>query len=129
MVVDSAGNIYIADTGHGQIVEVNAQGTTSVLTISGLSPALVSPAGIAIDGSGNLYVPDADPANSRVVKVAVDVFGTVSIADTGDNRGLIVNRPVNAYITPADATYSLNNPAVGFGPVQHSHHRDGNTFA
>jgi DNA-binding beta-propeller fold protein YncE len=108
IVVDSAGDMFIADTvsGSGRIVEVNAQGTASVLTISGLSPALGSLFGIAIDGAGNLYI--ADTSNSRVVKVsssgagfvvntgsvtlsapqgvALDQAGDIYIADTGNNR-------------------------------------------
>src|ERR1700679_3969255 len=58
IVVDSAGDIFIADTvsGSGRIVEVNAHGTASVLTISGLSPALGSLSGSALDGAGNLYI-------------------------------------------------------------------------
>lgn len=108
MVVDPAGDVFVADTGNHQIVEVNAHGAASVLTISGLSPALVSPIGIAIDGAGNLYITDADPSNSRVVKVtssgagsvistgattlispkgvALDQSGDIFIADTGNNR-------------------------------------------
>src|SRR5580658_8656971 len=56
IVVDSAGDVFIADTvsGSGRIVEVNAQGSASLLTISGLSPALGSLSSIAIDGAGNL---------------------------------------------------------------------------
>ena len=54
IVVDSSGNVYIADTGNSQIVEITAQGVASVLTITGLSPALSSSAGIPIDGSGHL---------------------------------------------------------------------------
>ncbi len=108
VVVDTAGNIYITDTGNGQIVEVNAQGTASVLLISGLtSPSsLSSPTAIAVDGSGNLYV--ADTGNNRVVKisalgagsvistggitlstpggVALDQSGDIFIADTGNGR-------------------------------------------
>src|ERR1700678_4371490 len=108
IVVDSAGDIFIADTvsGSGRIVEVNALGTASVLTISGLSPALGSLSGIAIDGAGNLYI--ADTSNNRVVKVsssgagsvigtgsatlsapqgvALDQSGDIFIADTGHNK-------------------------------------------
>ncbi len=77
IVVDSAGDTFIADTlnGTGRIVEVNAQGTASVLTISGLSPALGSVSGIAIDGSGNLYI--ADTSNTQVVKVTSSGAGSV----------------------------------------------------
>lgn len=106
VMVDAAGNIYIADTDNNQIVEVNAYGTASVLTISGLSPALSLPAALALDGSGDLYI--ADRGNSRVVMVtpagagsvismgsvtlslpdgiALDQSGNLFIADTGNNR-------------------------------------------
>ena len=105
-VVDGAGDVFVVDTGNNRVVEVNAQGTASVLTISGLSPSLSSPSGVAIDGSGNLYI--ADTGNSRVVKitaagagsavstgsvtlssprgVALDQSGDIFIADTGNNR-------------------------------------------
>jgi sugar lactone lactonase YvrE len=129
IVVDSAGNIYIADTGHSQIVEVNAAGTASVLTISGLS--LNAPAGIAIDGAGNLYI--ADTGNSRVVEVspsgtasviglgsvmlsspqgiALDPSGDIFIADTGHNQ--IVEVPAGgsaAVVTITGLGTALNTP-------------------
>ncbi len=77
IVVDSAGDIFIADTvsGSGRIVEVNAQGTASVLAVSGLSPALGSLSAIAIDRSGNLYI--VDTGNTRVVKVGLSGAGSV----------------------------------------------------
>lgn len=78
--------------------------TTSTLLNSGL----FVPAGLAVDGSGNLYV--ADTGNARVVKItppangstistvatgltgsaglAVDGAGTIYIADSGNNRVL-----------------------------------------
>ena len=75
IVVDPTGNIFIADTvgSIGRIVEVNAQGTASVLTINGLT--LGSTGGIAIDGSGNFYV--VDKGNTRVVKVSSSGAGSV----------------------------------------------------
>ncbi len=135
MVVDPAGDVFVADTGNHQIVEVNAYGAASVLTINGLSPALVSPTGIAIDGSGNLYITDADPSNSRVVKVtssgtgsvistgavtlsspkgvALDQSGDIFIADTGDNRIVEVPSGGSAAvltITGLTSPASLNTP-------------------
>ena len=135
MVVDPAGDVFVADTGNHQIVEVNAYGAPSVLTINGLSPALVSPTGIAIDGSGNLYITDADPSNSRVVKVtssgtgsvistgavtlsspkgvALDQSGDIFIADTGHNQ--IVEVPSGGTasvltITGLTSPTTLNTP-------------------
>ncbi len=106
IVVDTAGDVYIVDTGNNRIVEVTAQGVASVVSITGLSPALSAPRGIAIDGSGDLYV--ADTGNNRVVEitaagagsvistggvtlsspkgVALDQSGDLFIADTTNNR-------------------------------------------
>jgi sugar lactone lactonase YvrE len=106
VAVDSTGNVYISDTSHSRILKVASDGTTSTLTITGLSPVLSSPGGLALDGAGNLYI--ADSGNARIVKVvpsgsgsaistgsvilsspqgvAVDVSGNLFIADTGNNR-------------------------------------------
>ncbi len=135
MVVDPAGDVFVADTGNHQIVEVNASGTASVLTISSLSPALVSPTGIALDGSGNLYITDADPSNSRVVKVtpsgagsvistgsvilaspkgvALDQAGDIFIADTGHSHIVEVTSAGSASIlaiTGLTSPSTLNTP-------------------
>lgn len=103
IVVDSAGNVYIVDTGNSRIVEVNAQGTASVLAISGLSPALSSPTGIAIDGSSNLYV--ADTGNNRVVEVTSSGVGSVistGSVNLSSPRGVALDQSGNLFI--ADTT-------------------------
>jgi sugar lactone lactonase YvrE len=139
IVVDTAGDVYIVDTGNSRIVEVNAQGVASVVTITGLSPALSGPNGIAIDGSGNLYV--ADTGNSRVVEItaagagsaistggvtlsspkgiALDQSGDIFIADTGNSRVVEVTSGGAAAaltITVSSGSATLNTPiglAVG----------------
>jgi DNA-binding beta-propeller fold protein YncE len=105
IVVDSTGDVFIADTGNNRIVGVNAQGAASALPISGIG-ALSSPSGLALDGAGNLYI--ADTGNNRIVKatssgagtvistgsvtlnspggIALDQSGDLFIADTGNNR-------------------------------------------
>jgi sugar lactone lactonase YvrE len=107
-VLDSSGNLYVADTSSNEIIKIASDAiTTSVLSITGLgSPGLISPCGLAIDGSGNLYI--ADTGNSRIVEVspvgaasvistssitlnapqgvAVDVSGDIFISDTGNSR-------------------------------------------
>jgi sugar lactone lactonase YvrE len=133
VVVDSAGNVFMTDTGNSRIVAVSAQGTASVVTITGLSPALSSPTGIALDGAGNLYV--ADTGNSRVVKItpagpgsvvttgsvtlsaprgiALDQSGDIFIADTGNSRIAEVTSGGSAAvltITVSSGTSTLSTP-------------------
>jgi sugar lactone lactonase YvrE len=132
VLVDNAGNVYIADSAHHQIVKMTPDGTASVLTITGLSTGLSAPEGLALDGAGNLYV--ADTGNNRIVMVtpanaasavdltgvtlvspsgvAIDVSGNLYIADTGNNR--IVKLPSGGAAAALNITglgTALNAPA------------------
>ena len=92
VVVDGAGNLYIADLANHRIRKVDSTGT--ITTIAGTGergfggdggPAtqarLNYPYGVAVDGAGNLYI--ADPYNHRIRKV--DSTGTITtIAGTGE---------------------------------------------
>ncbi len=106
IAVDPAGDVFIADTNNNRIVEVNAQGTASVVAITGLSPAsLSSPSGIAIDGAGNLYI--ADTGNVRVVIVSPS--GAGSVISTGSAtlctpQGVALDQSGDIFI--ADSGYS-----------------------
>ena len=54
VVVDGAGNIYVADEGLNKIIKISANGVQSTFaTFLGL---LTSPQALALDASGNLYV-------------------------------------------------------------------------
>jgi sugar lactone lactonase YvrE len=88
--VDGSGNVYIGDTNSQRVEKVTPDGTLSIIVGNGNSgaptpgPATASslsyPYGVAVDGSGNVYV--ADAGNNRVEKVDPD--GTLSIfAGTG----------------------------------------------
>jgi sugar lactone lactonase YvrE len=77
VAVDAAGNLFIADTDHHRIRQVDASGaiTTVAGTGNGFSgdggPAtsarLYSPSGVALDVHGNLLI--ADSGNDRVREV------------------------------------------------------------
>ncbi len=64
VAVDGAGNLFISDHQNSRILVVTPGGVVSVLSITGLSPALGFPAALAFDGAGNLYI--ADFANGRI---------------------------------------------------------------
>lgn len=74
VAVDAAGDVLIADTGNDRIVEVPVvSGTLSnsaqIVAVSGkiAGSALSSPEGVSVDAAGNLYI--ADTGNNRVVLV------------------------------------------------------------
>ena len=78
LAVDSAGNLYIADTQNHRVRKVTG-GTISTVAGSGTagfggdggaagSAQLNLPFGVAVDAAGNLYI--AEFANNRVRKVA-----------------------------------------------------------
>ena len=104
-VVDGAGNLYIADTGHNRIRMVCASQTSAtipgtgsgctgagiIVTIAGngsptfsgdggsaSSSTVSSPASVALDGAGNLYIADSGNNVIRMISVANGVISTVA---------------------------------------------------
>ena len=123
VAVDGAGNLYIADTSNDRIRKVDSTGTITTIAGTGrfgfsgdgglaVGAELYNPAGVAVDGAGNLYI--ADTFNHRIRKV--DFTGTITtIAGTwergfsGDGgpataarlafpRGVAVDGAGNVYI-------------------------------
>ncbi len=91
VAVDSSGNVYIADSLNYRIRRVDTSGI--ITTFAGIGFAYESdgsgpateavlplPSGVAVDGSGNIYI--ADPSSQRIKQV--DTSGTlVIIAGSG----------------------------------------------
>ncbi len=79
VAMDGAGSLYIADTGNNRIRSVSPGGTITTVAGNGTAgssgdggPATKAefyyPAGVAVDGAGNLYI--GDTGNNRVRMVA-----------------------------------------------------------
>jgi len=90
VVVDAAGNLYIADSNNNRIRKVSPSGTISTVAGNGTrgfsgdggpaTSAGLSPQGVAVDAAGNLYI--ADTFNSRIRKVSPDGMMT-TVAGVG----------------------------------------------
>src|SRR5579863_3326868 len=89
VVIDSANNLYIADSANN-VVRIVASNTIN--TVSATSGLVIHPDGLAVDAAGNLYIADTD--DRRVVKVSNGVFSVVagneSVGFSGD-EGPAVN--------------------------------------
>lgn len=98
IALDAAGNLYIADGGNNRVRKVTAAGVIS--TIAGKGTAgfsgdggaataaeLKRPTHVAVDGSGNVYITDADNARIRKVTAAGTIItyaGNGSLGFAGD---------------------------------------------
>jgi uncharacterized protein (TIGR03437 family) len=126
VAVDSAGNVYAADTGNHQVVKASRTGILTVAagngidTFSGdggsaISASLNVPTSVAVDRAGNIYI--ADWHNHRVRKVTPDGVimtlagngsatfsgdgGPATRASLNDPRGVAVDGGNNVYIADA----------------------------
>ncbi len=95
MVVDANGNVYISDTNNNRVRRVAPNGVITAYAGTGVAdfggdngPAaqanLISPAGLALDSAGNLYI--ADSGNARVRKVTASTGVITTVAGNG-SRG------------------------------------------
>lgn len=137
--IDNAGNLYIADTNNSVVRKVDAtSGIITTVAGSGMpgysgdngpatSAQLGSPRGIALDGSGNLYISDYANQVVREVSAASGIITTVAGSTTatalGDNGpatsamltnplGIVLDSAGNLYIATA-ARIRVVNASTG----------------
>ena len=106
VAVDSAGNVYVADSSNGRIRKITSGGVVTTLAGSGgtgsgdgtgAEASFYLPSGVAVDSAGNVYV--ADKNNNRIRKIT-PVGVVTTLAGSGNA----------AFADATGAVASFNNP-------------------
>lgn len=118
IVVSSAGVVYVAETGNDKIRKITAAGVVSTLAGSGTvgsangtgtAASFNNPKGLAMDGSGNIYV--ADYSNNLIRKITaagvVTTFAGSGTAGAANGTGTAAsfNLPVSLAIDASGNVY------------------------
>jgi large repetitive protein len=95
---DGSGNMYIAEFSGNYIRKVNTSGVITTFAGTGsagstgdgsaaTSATLNNPSGIAVDGSGNLYIAEATGNRIRKITASTGVISTIAGTGTGSSTG------------------------------------------
>jgi sugar lactone lactonase YvrE len=133
LAVDQSGNVYITDAGTGRILKA-ANGAISKVAGTGnagftgdngpaASAQLSAPNGIAVDGSGDIYI--ADSLNARIRRISQGVITTVAGGGSafGDNgqatnarltnpQGIAVDSAGNLYVADLNRVRAIVNGVI-----------------
>jgi hypothetical protein len=125
LVVDGAGNVYVADSGNQTIRKLTPSGTNWVVStvggVSGLSGATDGtgsgalfdyPAGLAMDSSNNLYVADSANDTLRMGSLITNQAPT------------IIDQPQNQSAAPGSLV-SFSVTATGLSPLRYQWYYNG----
>ncbi|PQJ13050.1 hypothetical protein CJD36_004720 [Flavipsychrobacter stenotrophus] len=121
IAVDASGNIYVADNGNFRIRKINTSGIISTVAgnastgygadgVAATATPLSMVTGVAVDASGNIYIPDW--INYRIRKVSGGIISTIAgigidgySGDGGPATAARVSRTEGIAIAPYNNIY------------------------
>jgi sugar lactone lactonase YvrE len=131
LALDSAGDLYIADTNNSRIRMIAANGMISTVAGNGsagysgdngpaTSAEINGPVGVAIDSKGNLYI--ADTNNVRIRKVTGGTISSIAgmgafgySGDGGASNNAEMGEPSGLFVASSGTVYF---PDLSFGVIR-----------
>ncbi|MGA2351974.1 MAG: Ig-like domain repeat protein [Terracidiphilus sp.] len=129
IAVDSTGAAYVADSGHGKVLQYPA-GSTAATTPISVGTGFTAPTGVAVDGLGNVYVADSGKVTEvpyvsgaldsdaqtviqsglgTALNLAVDGAGNVYVADELNAQVVKISNPSTKSTLFRGSTLSLDS--------------------
>jgi sugar lactone lactonase YvrE len=123
VAVDAGGNIYVADTDNNQIRKVTQAGVVTTIAGTagvtgsadgtGAAASFNAPNGIAVDGSGNLFIADTGNDVIRMVTqagVVTTIGGQAGVAGgaNGTGNGALFNAPYGVAVDGSGILYVMD---------------------
>jgi hypothetical protein len=120
VAIDSVGNLYVSDGSNYTIRKISTGGTVSTvagtagvqgtLDGNGSGAQFTMPEGLAVDGSGNIYVADVQAGTIRKISaqgVVTTLAGSAGMPGSTDGMGSAAqfNRPWGVAVDPAGNLY------------------------
>ena len=123
VAVDPAGNVYVADSGLGAVVEY-PQGSGATAATMTVGTGLTAPTGVAVDGAGDVFIADS----GSVYEVpegptGLNAAGQIAVkTGLGSNLKLAVDGWGNLYVSDPDNHRVVELSSVGgtLGPLAQS---------
>jgi len=130
VVVDSAGNLYIADEGNNRVRKVTAgtgiistmagNGSTGTVTCTGYTDSagdgcaatsgeIYNPYGVAVDGTGNLYIADSEDYRIRKVTATANPLTFASMGAGASSAAQTVTLANNGNATLTATALATSN--------------------
>jgi len=120
VALDSANNVYVSDTQDGragQVIKFSPNGTVvfTYAPTTGSSAALSYPAGLAVDGDGNVWI--CDSGNNRLVKVSADFTTALqTIVLPARSFGVVLDAAGYMYLTSSANSTAASWPILVLAP-------------
>ncbi len=111
VIVDDAGNLYIADAGAARVRMVNSTGTISTIAGSPTGSVCATPTNFSACGDGGLAT---SATLNQPFSLAMDTSRNIYVADAGDNRVRVfaVGGNINAFAFNGVTNFGLDGLAA-----------------